>query len=140
MEGNYDRPGVVSFFAVLMIISGVVLLVTQLLAVSQLNKASELIGVTNSFFQAAISFLGLLGIIGGVGMWFGKKWGWWAVGINYVKYGLRTLWNGFLLFYMFRENVLSFFNTTETIKWKALLIVFIMCILIFVLGTFFKTI
>ncbi|WP_187768128.1 hypothetical protein [Paenibacillus sp. PL91] len=168
MEGNYDRPIGVSILAILMAISGVGLLIIQLLAFSVLNEASPLVGVTNTFIQAAIGFLGLLGLAGGVGMWLGKKWGWWLamfyfayaitrnanawLSINhisdqygaleqnltsyYIKYGIRILWNVLLLYFMCRENVMSFFNTTETKKWKALLIVFVICLAIFAAGMF----
>lgn len=168
MEGNYDRPIGVSILAILMAISGVGLLIIQLLAFSVPNEASPLVGVTNTFIQAAIGFLGLLGLAGGVGMWLGKKWGWWLamfyfayaitrnanalLSINhisdqygaleqnltsyYIKYGIRILWNVLLLYFMCRENVMSFFNTTETKKWKALLIVFVICLAIFAAGMF----
>jgi hypothetical protein len=166
MEGNYDRPIGVTILALLMAISGLGLLILQLIAFSVLNEASSLVGVTNTFFQAAIGFLGFLGVAGGVGMWLGKKWGWWLAlfyfayaitrNVNallsisdisdqygaleqsltsyYIKYGIRILWNVLLLYFMCRENVMSYFNTTETKKWKALLIVFVVCIAIFVAG------
>lgn len=43
---------------------------------------------------------------------------------NYVKYGIRMVWNALLLAYLCRENASFYFRTTETSKWKALGIVF----------------
>ncbi len=167
MEGNYDRPIGVSILAILLIINGAVLLVAQLLAFSKLNEASSFIGVSNVFFQGALGFLGVLGITAGIGMWRGKKVGWWlaifyfayeitrnvnawftikvisdqfavsgqSLNSYYIKYGIRILWNVLILYFMCRENVTFFFNTTETKKWKALLIVFAYCIAILLLGS-----
>lgn len=167
MEGDYDRPMGVSLLSALMIISSVVLLISQVTAFKTLIEASSILGVSNVFFQGALGFLGLLGVVGGVGMWLGKKWGWWLamfyfaysmtrnvnviisiqgisdqfgmsgqdIGVYYLKYGIRALWNGILLFYMCRENATVFFNTMETKKWKALLIVFAICAAIFVIGS-----
>ncbi|MEW9697775.1 hypothetical protein [Paenibacillus sp. SI8] len=163
MEASYDRPAGVSLLAVLLAIGGVILLGTQLLAFSKLNEASTLIGVSSYFFQAAIGFLGLIGIAAAVGMWLGKKWGWWLalfyfayavtrninvlisissiygqysmptnqITMNYIKYGIRALWNCFLLFYLCRETASTYFRTLETKKWKSLSIVFGICVVIF---------
>lgn len=167
MEASYDRPLGVSILAILLVIGGVILLGTQLLAFSKLNEASSLIGVSSYFFQAAIGFLGLIGISAAVGMWLGKKWGWWLAlfyfayavtrnvnvlfsissiadqyGVpteqmttNYIKYGIRILWNCFLLFYLCRETASTYFKTFDVNKWKSLSIVFGICIALFLFGS-----
>ncbi|MFC0215646.1 hypothetical protein ACFFK0_24930 [Paenibacillus chartarius] len=49
--------------------------------------------------------------------------------------GLGVAWNGFLLHYLCRESVTHFFGTAGTRIWKALLIVFAVCIGIFAVGS-----
>lgn len=87
MEGNYDRPFGVKIIAILMLLGGIILLITQISAFKILSEASSLLGVSSLFFQAAFGFLGLLGVAGGVGMWVGQKWGWWLA-IFYFTYSL----------------------------------------------------
>lgn len=60
-----------------------------------------------------------------------------GMAMAYVKYALRALWNCALLYYLCRETVTSYFGTTDTKKGKALLIVFGICISLFVIGTIF---
>ncbi|WP_051250371.1 hypothetical protein [Paenibacillus harenae] len=92
MEGNYDRPFGVKIIAILMILGGIMLIITQLSAFRVLSEISLLIGVSSLFFQVAVGFLGLLGVAGGVGMWLGKKWGWWLA-IFYFAYSLTRNFN-----------------------------------------------
>ncbi|WP_410768950.1 hypothetical protein [Fontibacillus sp. BL9] len=56
----------------------------------------------------------------------------------YFKYAVRTLWNCLLIFYLCGETVTTFFKTTGIKKWKALLIVFGICIFIYILSTVFN--
>jgi hypothetical protein len=58
-----------------------------------------------------------------------------ASGANYVKYALRALWNAFLMFYLCRDAAASYFGNESTIKWKAVLIVFGVSLLVFIVGT-----
>jgi hypothetical protein len=166
MDGSYDRPAGVSLLAILLGLGGGVLLITQLMVFNKLSEASSKLGISTVVLQGGIGFLGLLGVAAGIGMWFGKKWGWWlalfyfayavtrnanvlisissfteqwgaprqGIGMIYAKYGIRMLWNGFLLFYLCRENAAIYFRTTETKKWKALLLVFAFCVVLFVIG------
>ncbi|GAA3411527.1 hypothetical protein ACFFNY_20285 [Paenibacillus hodogayensis] len=167
IEGSYDRPVGVTLLAILLGLWGGGLLFTQLLVFSKVSEASSQLGISNVLLQSGIGFLGLLGVVASIGMWFGKKWGWWlalfyfayavtrnvnvvvsisslsqqlgepeqGIGMTYAKYGIRILWNGFLLFYLCRENASIFFRTTETKKWRALLLVFALCVVLFVIGT-----
>jgi len=58
-------------------------------------------------------------------------------GSYYLKYSVRVLWNGLLLYYLCRgEMVLSYLRTERTNKWKALGIVFGISIIPFVVGAF----
>ncbi|WP_138752657.1 hypothetical protein [Paenibacillus sinopodophylli] len=86
MEGNYDRPLGVKIIAILMIVSGTILLITQSIAVIMLNERSVLHGVSSLIFQSVFGFLGLLGLAGGVGMLIGKKWGWWLAVFHFAYY------------------------------------------------------
>ncbi|MNZ70063.1 hypothetical protein D3C78_883830 [compost metagenome] len=54
---------------------------------------------------------------------------------GYFKYGVRVLWDCALLFYLCSETATTFFKAKETKKWKALLIVFAICIALFLVGT-----
>lgn len=167
MEASYDRPAGVSLLAILVGIGGVILLGTQLIAFNKLNEASSLIGVSSYFFQAAICFLGLIGITAAVGMWLGKKWGWWLalfyfayavsrdinvlfsississqysvpteqITMNYIKYGIRILWDCFLMFYLCRDTASTYFQTLDIKKWKAMSIVFGICVVLFLCGS-----
>ncbi|MDF2658444.1 MAG: hypothetical protein K0Q94_1235, partial [Paenibacillus sp.] len=77
INGSYDRPAGVSVIAVLLAIGGAMLLITQLAAFNRLNETSSVLGIPAAILQGAIGFLGLLGVAGAVGMWLGKRWGWW---------------------------------------------------------------
>jgi hypothetical protein len=170
INGSYDRPAGVSLLAILIGLGGGALLITQLLVFNKLSEASSALGISTMLLQGGIGFLGLLGLAASVGMWLGKKWGWWlalfyfayavsrnvnvmisiaslteqwgipsqGIGMTYAKYGIRVLWNGSLLFYLCRESATTFFGTTETKKWKVLLIVFALCAAIFVIGSFLQ--
>ncbi|TMV46838.1 hypothetical protein FE783_24680 [Paenibacillus mesophilus] len=167
INGSYDRPAGVSLLAILTGLGSGALLISQLLVFTKLTEASSTLGMSTMLLQGGIGFLGLLGLAATVGMWLGKKWGWWltlfyfayavarninvmisiaslteqwgiprqGVGMTYAKYGIRVLWNGFLLFYLCRESATTFFGTTEIKKWKALLIVFALCAAVFVIGS-----
>jgi hypothetical protein len=110
----------------------------------------------------------LLGVAGAVGMWLGKRWGWWLAlfffayaitrnvnvlisirgiseqfgvpasdqGANYAKYGIRVLWNALLMVYLCGETAVTFFFGMKNVnKWKAVLLVFAVCIGIFLITT-----
>ncbi|MUT68592.1 hypothetical protein [Paenibacillus sp. NEAU-GSW1] len=48
-----------------------------------------------------------------------------GAGSYYLKYGIRAVWNGLILWYLVRsEAVNSYFSTGDTPKWKAILVVF----------------
>jgi uncharacterized membrane protein YkvI len=169
MEGSYDRPLGVSLIAILLVLSGAGVLITQFLNFGKLNGAASDLGYSSVLFQGAICFLGVIGLSAGIGAWLGKKWGWWlaifyfayaivreinvlvtipglfeqlnsakqgvGIGGTYVKYGVRVLWDAFLLYYLCRENPTLFFQTADVKRWKALLLVFAISIVIFAVGS-----
>ena len=55
---------------------------------------------------------------------------------NYVKYGIRTLWNGFLIYYLCGDTASTYLKTYDTKKWKSVSIVFGICVLVFMIGSF----
>ncbi|WP_127589033.1 hypothetical protein [Paenibacillus koleovorans] len=168
INGSYDRPAGVSILAVLLAIGGGLLLFTQLTALKELNEASSVLGVSAVLLQGSISLIGLSGVAAAVGMWIGKKWGWWLAlfyfayavcrnvnviisipgvaeqlgaavqdqTVNYVKHGIRVVWNSLLMLYLCGEGATTyFFGMTSINKWKAVLIVFAVSILIFAVTT-----
>jgi hypothetical protein len=164
INGSYDRPAGVSVIAVLLAIGGAMLLITQLVAFNRLNETSSVLGIPAAILQGAIGFLGLLGVAGAGGMWLGKRWGWWLAlfffayalnvlisiqgiseqlgvpasdqGVNYGKYGIRVLWNALLMVYLCGETAVTFFFGMKNVnKWKAVLLVFAVCIGIFLITT-----
>jgi hypothetical protein len=167
MEYSYDRPIGITLLAIWIAIAAVIVLVAQVALFSRLDDVSSIIGVSSYFFQAAVTFLGVLSLATSIGMFLGKKWGWWLalfyfayeitrnmnaiisipllveqygdvssqkVTSYYLKNGVRSAFDSFLIFYLCRESVTSYFRTTETKKWKALLIVFGICIAIILIS------
>ncbi|MBP1961190.1 hypothetical protein [Paenibacillus aceris] len=168
MQYSYDRPIGVSLLAIWIAIAGVIVLIAQVSFFSKLSDVSSLIGVSSYFFQAAVTLLGVLSLATAVGMFLGKKWGWWLalfyfayeitrnmnamlsipilveqygdissqkITSYYLKSGVRSAFDGFLIFYLCRESVTSYFQTTETKKWKVLLILFGVCIAIILISS-----
>lgn len=164
VEGSFDRPISISLLAIWLAIGGGAILVPQLLFFGKLNGVSSALGISSVLLQGSIAFLGLLGLAAAVGMWLGKKWGWWlalfyfayaatrdinvlltavglaaageAMGSAFVKYGAAVLWNGLLLFYLCRETASTYFRTTETRK--ALLLVFALCLALFAIASLWQ--
>lgn len=89
------RPTGISILAVLYLLGSLVLLAFQLILADPLSSAVEPLGVSNLYAMVAIGFLGVFGIVAAVGMWTGKKWGWW-LGALYLFYSVfrnaNTLW------------------------------------------------
>lgn len=77
----------VTLIAILLFIEGCILTVTQLVAFKSLSVSSAEIGIPEVLLQGAITFLGVLGIVSGIGAWLGMKWGWWLA-IFYFVYAI----------------------------------------------------
>ncbi len=123
------RPFLISLLAVLSIIAGIVLLVTQFLVASS-------VGLFGS-----VLMLGMFYIAGGVAMWKGLAVGWWIgayccsfeivrsgyfllnlperagdlggdrpIEYLYAKYGARAALNALVLLYFFHRSVFHYFQ------------------------------
>jgi hypothetical protein len=82
-----DRPLGISILAVLHIVGGIILGVMQLVLLGKLNEIEaplRSIGIPPVLLVIGVGFLALLGTAAGVGMWTGKKWGWWLGAFYYV--------------------------------------------------------
>lgn len=78
------RPRVVSILAVLHVLGGVALLVMIVGFGRQFGAIGPVMGTSPLFAQLSVSFLGVLTLASGVGMWRGAAWGWWLAGFYYV--------------------------------------------------------
>ncbi len=90
------RPIGVSILAVLYIIGGIGVLGIQLFMGGALAQAFNLIGISSISAVISILFLGILGIAAGIGMWSGKKWGWW-LGAFYLMYSVERNINALII-------------------------------------------
>ncbi|MFB9326162.1 hypothetical protein ACFFSY_09585 [Paenibacillus aurantiacus] len=162
-EASYDRPMGVTLLAILLLVSGGAMAITQVMNFNALNEASDVLGVSSTFLQISVAFIGGLGIAAAAGMWFGLRWGWWLAlfyfayaicrNVNvmitifsladelgstmtyYIKYGIRVAWNAFLIAYLCRETASWYFKTNDTKKWKPLAAAFGAAIALFVVGS-----
>ncbi len=74
------RPVGVSILAALHLVGGVLLFGAQFLVFANLEAIEEslrVIGISPVLLIIGATFLALLSIASGVGMWMGTKWGWW---------------------------------------------------------------
>ncbi len=53
-------------------------------------------GFSSILAAISILFLGILGLAGGIGMWSGKKWGWW-LGAFYLTYSVARNLNALIM-------------------------------------------
>ncbi|MDA8229572.1 MAG: hypothetical protein M0T74_18090 [Desulfitobacterium hafniense] len=82
-----QRPIGVAIFSVLNLIGGFGLLGLQLILGSSFGEISESMGISNRVLEMSVLFLAVIGILSGIGMWLGTKWGWW-LGAFYYSYGI----------------------------------------------------
>ena len=90
LSSKPDRPIGLSILAVLHLLGGLVLFAIQFLLwtrVDQMKQPLQVIGMPPVILLAGVMFLSLLGIISGIGMWTGARWGWWVAAFYYV-YGV----------------------------------------------------
>ena len=76
------RPIGISILSVLYIIGGIgtlgiTILNIQVLMGGTASQVFDKLEVSSIYAVISILFLGILGLAGGIGMWCGKKWGWW---------------------------------------------------------------
>lgn len=152
---SYDRPMGVSFLSIYLIGSGITWLIIQWALSDYLFEGYPLIAVSENIMKGAHICLGLLGIVAGIGILLGKKWGWWLA-VFYLAYDIcrslnviavlpsytsqyivdisRILWSTCFIAYMTGERVTTFHNTTSINKTNAVLTVFGICIILFATG------
>lgn len=153
-----NRPLGVSILAVLHFLGGVMLLGSQFYLFANLQAMEQSlrsIGVSPVLLVVSATFLAVLAIASGVGMWVGAKWGWWCALFYYVysiirnssalltvvamageieggtrtpeyymvKHGGRIIVSVLLCLYLFKGNVLAFFDLETLSKPKAMGIV-----------------
>jgi hypothetical protein len=63
--------------ATLNLLESLVLLALQIFLPGSLSSGMESIDISSPYVMTVISFLGVFGLATGIGMWTGKKWGWW---------------------------------------------------------------
>jgi hypothetical protein len=87
---SYPRPVGITLMAILLFGSGVAILAMQFLLIGRLQELEgplRAVGIPPVLVVLGVVFLGLLGTTAGVGMWFGKKWGW-SLGAFYLVYAI----------------------------------------------------
>jgi hypothetical protein len=89
LAARTERPIGVSIFSVLHVIGGLAALGLLGVGVSLRNDAKVqealvAIGIPFAAIAFGIGFLGLLGIVAGVAMWRGAKWGWYLASFYYA--------------------------------------------------------
>ena len=92
---KFSRPLGVSLLAALYFLGSVFLLGIAVLGAGSMASATEELGVSGLQLAIGIGFLGALGIAAGVGMWMGKRWGWW-LGAFYLFYSIARNANALL--------------------------------------------
>lgn len=87
------RPLGVSILAVLHFFGGIVLFGSQFYLFANLQSMEQSlrsIGVSPVLLVVSATFLAVLAIASGVGMWVGAKWGWWCALFYYVYSIIRN--------------------------------------------------
>jgi hypothetical protein len=85
-----QRPPGITLLAVLHVIGGILLAVLQFALIAKLDEMEEplrVVGLSPVLLVIGSAFLALIGIGAAVGMWLGRKWGWW-LGAFYYVYGV----------------------------------------------------
>ena len=91
-----ERPIGISILSVLYILGGLAILVMQLFLSGAISEGMESIGISGLYSLFAIGFLGFLGLSAGIGMWTGKRWGWY-LGTFYLLYSVARSTNAILM-------------------------------------------
>jgi hypothetical protein len=72
------RPGWITFFAIVNLFSGLLILYLQTEYRDLLIEAFSLVGLGEEVYFLSLGLLSVGHITVGIGRWLGKKWGWWA--------------------------------------------------------------
>ena len=84
------RPVGVSILAVLHVMGGVGLLAVQVAYRRGLGDAAAELGFSQLHLLFSVVLLGVLGVVSGLGMWLGRRWGWWLAVFSYAYAVLRA--------------------------------------------------
>jgi hypothetical protein len=71
------RPFGITILSTLLTVGGLLMLASMWEIPVDLPKDVERVGFLGAQPHAATAFIGILGVAGGVGMFCGKRWGWW---------------------------------------------------------------
>jgi len=94
-DARRGRPVGIAVLAVLHFGGGILLGAMQLFMLPKLDEFEEPLrsaGLSPLLLLIGITFLALLGIAAAIGMWFGRKWGWWLATFYYVYAMARNIW------------------------------------------------
>lgn len=144
------RPTLITILAILNILGGLSVFITQLVAWGNLKQAAIQSSISITQLLLGFIFLAVLSVSSGIGMWLGQKWGWWLGALNelyviprrlnvllaalsmytgtegdeltrIIRSAGQILLSIVLLFYFYRHNVLDYFGLAEFPKWKSIL-------------------
>ncbi|PYI51571.1 hypothetical protein [Paenibacillus flagellatus] len=90
-----DRPIGVTMLAVFYALSGVSTIVIQGVWLKRFAELSELLGFPAFLLNATLLVMGMVALAAAVGMWLGKRWGWW-LSLFYIGYGIVRNGNALL--------------------------------------------
>lgn len=81
------RPFGVTILSVLGILSGVLgslVVVMSFASQANLDELTQQVGMPPWLFLGSLAFTALMSFFSGVGMWGGKRWGWWLASFGFV--------------------------------------------------------
>lgn len=119
------RPIGITILCILNFIGGIVglvgILVMQVFFGNLIEQLSNLLGVSPVFIVILLVFLMFLSIISAIGMWLGKRWGWWIAASYYFYAVVRTGYHIFIVLGMSEQLVnssrgVSYYLTMDIIK------------------------
>lgn len=97
MEANINgglikrKPVFINVISTINIIGAVFIFYSLIIHSEQWINSSKKAGLENFDLHFSYGTIALLGILSGVGMFFGRKWGWWLGSFYYIDCGIRNL-------------------------------------------------
>lgn len=102
------RPTGITILSILALTGGIGMILTQIIFHSNLYDLSTDLGISSIVLFLSVLSLGLLSISSGIGMWLGKKWGWWLGTFYYVYAVLRYV-----------NSIITITNTSDHLEYSA---------------------
>jgi hypothetical protein len=93
-----ERPLLILVLAGLLLVSGLAIFFLPFLALGEVFATYRTSGYSAFTALAQSLALGLICMLGGIGVWEGKRWGW-AFSVAALLYGIATSLQGFLYLY-----------------------------------------